>query len=308
MAKEKSANPMAAHHKSEKARTLKKQKAAVTAQRNERLAHRNPQRLQTQIDELLAQKDAQGGTLRPRDADLLAKLERDVKSIRKARDAAGHDGENAAPPRRRGDDARTGTGSNGTTLGKRRRDAADRGSDSEDTEPEARDIPMPRDTPPPVPAKWLRKKNQQNQPRGGAAAPAEAPRTTYTAAPQLRDLQAEATARFVPAAVVARQKAARAAAGRGHGTKLLEPEEVDRLERGARRDAERVGEEAEKEQAHVMMETEEGAEIDLAEEERRFREELGEAEVEGLLGEEVGVGGAGKGRGVTMEEVEDEDG
>ncbi|KAK7706449.1 hypothetical protein SLS57_009685 [Botryosphaeria dothidea] len=88
MAKDKSLNPVAAQHKADKQRALKKNKAAVAAQRNERLAKRNPERLQRQIDDLKGAEE-RGESLRPRDRELLNNLEKEVRAIRKAREAMG---------------------------------------------------------------------------------------------------------------------------------------------------------------------------------------------------------------------------
>ncbi|EOD52317.1 putative ww domain binding protein 11 protein [Neofusicoccum parvum UCRNP2] len=75
MAKDKSLNPVAAQHKADKQRALKKNKANVAAQRNERLAKRNPERLQRQIDELKGAEER--GDLRPRDRETLSNLEKE---------------------------------------------------------------------------------------------------------------------------------------------------------------------------------------------------------------------------------------
>ena len=57
--------------------------------------------------------------------------------------------------------------------------------------------------------------------------PASAPKTTYSSAPQIRDLRKEATDKFVPAAVKARQNQK----SKGISGTLPEPEEVDEKER-----------------------------------------------------------------------------
>jgi hypothetical protein len=136
-------------------------------------------------------------------------------------------------------------------LGKRRRDADDASSDDSDVPDDVKKIPMPRDTPPPIPkevldewyAKRRAKRNaergpagEQQQQRQGQgqdrpekrekpAAPAVEAKTVYEAKPILRDLQKEAVSAFVPAAV--RVKIEK---GKGRGG-LLEPEEMDQLEK-----------------------------------------------------------------------------
>jgi hypothetical protein len=88
-------------------------------------------------------------------------------------------------------------------------------------------------------------------------------RTVYEAKPEIRDLRQEATSKFIPAAVRMKQQSIR-----GQG-KLLEPEEMDRLEKAGYN----AGPEAQT------------GEHSLEEEEARFNKEL---------------------RSVQMEEVEDE--
>jgi hypothetical protein len=145
-------------------------------------------------------------------------------------------------------------------LGKRRRDDGDESSE-EDVPEDVKRIPMPRDTPPPIPKevldKWYQKRrermghhnNPNNGPRGTNAnmtplgandrtlgrgdgipeRPSFAPpkveaKTTYESAPVIRDLRKEATA-FVPAAVRAKLDKSKGVGG------LVEPEEMDRLEK-----------------------------------------------------------------------------
>ncbi|KKY22472.1 putative ww domain binding protein 11 [Diplodia seriata] len=239
MAKDKSLNPVAAQHKADKQRALKKNKANVAAQRNDRLAKRNPERLQRQIDDLKGAEE-RGEPLRPRDRETLNNLEKEVRAIRKAREALG----DHAP-----------------TFG----------SESSETDEDVRDIPMPHDTPPPIPP------------------PAAEAKTVYSAAPVHRDLRKEAS-RFVPAAVA--QKLA-AAKGQTPG-KLLEPEELDRLEKqgyGQRKaemaqegmqDAEQAAEAAVEEAEYRMMNAAAGAgeDVDIDEEAAKFEQELKQVEME----------------------------
>ena len=143
-----------------------------------------------------------------------------------------------------------------TGLGKRVRDDADGGDggESEETDEDVRRIPWPRDTPPPFPHHRPDRQNPRNaneQPLGrdrrtllgqheqeeaGASKPPDTslpprptaqPKTTYESKPQVRDLRAEATKAFVPGVV---RRKIEAGKGRGPGGRLLEEEEVGRLE------------------------------------------------------------------------------
>lgn len=249
MPKEKNYNPMQAQKRADKKAAQKKQQKAHQIQRNERLLKRNPHRIERQIADLKALQ-SQGG-LKPRDEQTLAGLEKELKGVLRAREEAGD-----AAPRfkafRDDDDGERGDG---------RREGRDRGTkrrrdDESDTDPEVRDIPMPRDTPPPMPR--LQRRD------GGPAEEKKLPpsQTTYSSAPVMRDLKQEVR-RFVPSAV--KQNLARSK-GRGG---LVEPEEMDRLERagygdakggeglteGVKEDVEHVTEEMEKEaEFRAMME------------------------------------------------------
>lgn len=133
-------------------------------------------------------------------------------------------------------------------LGKRRRDFDYAESSSGSDVPEdVKSIPMPRDTPPPIPKevldKWWAKRrakraaNANDMPLGRdrgiggeaheVSTPAPAPvipaKTVYEAKPIVRDLRKEAVA-FVP--TVVRTKLDK---GQGKGG-LIEPEEADQLE------------------------------------------------------------------------------
>ncbi|KAK8193144.1 WW domain binding protein 11-domain-containing protein [Phyllosticta capitalensis] len=303
MAKEKNYNPVQAQHKADKARALKKSKANVQAQRNERLAKRNPDRIQRQIDDLKGAEER--NQLRPKDRETLHNLEKELRSIKKAREALGDKAPQFHSDRRRdGGDG----GRGGGVLGKRRRggdfDKND-ASESSETDEDARDIPMPRDTPPPIPRK-PRKQDDTSVHSGPHALPAKpgAPagqpaevKTVYESAPVHRDLRKEATARFMPAAVARKVAAAK---GETPG-KLLEPEELERLEKSGYRaggqqpnhekekilqsskeDAEQAAEAAIEEAEYNMMNAE--AEIEsqasLGAEEERFERELKQVEME----------------------------
>ncbi|KAJ5207571.1 WW domain binding protein 11 [Penicillium cf. griseofulvum] len=92
-----------------------------------------------------------------------------------------------------------------------------RDSDSSDTDEDVRRIPMPRDTPPPIPRQHQRRRDgnvpsEQNAERTGPhplpSRPTAVPevKTVYEAKPQIRDLRQEATKKFVPAAVRMKQQ------------------------------------------------------------------------------------------------------
>ena len=77
---------MQAWHKKEKQKQIKKGKAEKQKQRTEKLARRNPDRIQKQIDELKAAGGGDGGMMSMADKKLLAELERDLAAVRKARE------------------------------------------------------------------------------------------------------------------------------------------------------------------------------------------------------------------------------
>lgn len=303
-------------------------KATVAAQRTERLARRNPDRLQRQIDDLKAVEES-GGKLASRDKKVLEELERDIGRVRKARETVGVPERDSRGPGRgdRGSGDGRGRGGRGATLGKRRRDGgyghesgSGSGSGSE-TDESVRRIPMPRDTPPPIPfpnrhrQNGRRPENANLEPlgegRGGGERephalpprPVVQAQTVYEAKPAVRDLRKEAVSRFVPT-VVARKLEAK----RGQG-RLLEPEELEALEREGYGGRERVGEngnvasmivEAAPRVGSSQGDGEGGGGGGAAgggweEEEDKFERELRE------------LGEATKSRGVEMEEAEDED-
>ncbi|KAI1433544.1 WW domain binding protein 11-domain-containing protein [Xylaria sp. CBS 124048] len=239
MAKERNFNPVQAQHKADKAKAIKKGKAEVAARRSEALAKRNPDRIRKSIDEL-KQITSSGGSLTTHQQAVLEGLERDLKAVIKARETLG----DKAPSF-----GRTGPRSDGRdsgVLGKRRRGAEDASSSDDDVPEDVKSIPMPRDTPPPIPKEvmdqWYAKRraaklqtNANDTPLGDRAgrpprqheptpAPMEA-KTVYEAQPQVRDLRKEAVSAFVPTAV--RMKLDKS---KGQGG-LIEPEEADRLEK-----------------------------------------------------------------------------
>ncbi|CAK1354935.1 unnamed protein product [Cercospora beticola] len=282
MPKEKSANPVAAQRKADKRKEIAKSKKSQLEQRNEKLARRNPSRVQKQIDELKELESR--GPLRPKDKETLVQLERDLRAITRARDALGDAAPQFASGERRGGgercDARQQQRERRQGLGKRRRGADEaHSSDGDETDPEVRAIPMPRDTPPPIPRQPF--KDPQLGPDGQrvphalpskpAVSPPAAPQLVYSSAPQLRDLKKEAT-KFVPAAVRQKQKQAK-----GQG-RLLEPEEIDELERAgyyaAQKAAEEAGREADAEQTTAAVNALAGDDVDLEQQLKQFEEEM----------------------------------
>ncbi|OAA45071.1 WW domain binding protein 11 [Metarhizium rileyi] len=233
MPKEKGYNPVQAQRKAEKAKAIKKGKAEAQDRRNERLARKNPDRIQKQIDDLKAIA-AGGGKLSRHEEQLLEGLEKEFKGIKKARDTLGDRAPSFSRGGRQGGDS--------GVLGKRRRNSAGSSTD-EDVPDEVRKIPMPRDTPPPISKEildqWYARRRARRNPNADAmredaarkeqAAKTEAPpievQTVYEAKPIMRDLRQEAVSAFVPAAVQRKLNK-----GRGQGG-LIEPEEADRLEK-----------------------------------------------------------------------------
>jgi len=321
-------NPVASHAKSLKSAAIKKNKAAVAAQRNERLAHRNPDRLQRQIDDLKSMQEAQGGELRPKDKQMLEQWERELKTIKKAREGK----DEPAARGKRGDDRRQ---DDRGSLGKRGRDdesAEQRGASrdwrthnrdqhnreqSPPTDEDVRRIPMPRDTPPPLPRRQFNNNQQDGGPPVRTLAPAQ---IKYSSAPQVRNLQKEATAKFVPAAVAAKLKALKGDVA--PGGRYLEPEEVDALEQAGYAKAQATAADPEPTESTTKATPVD----DLEEQEREFQRELAaetmkdaemvveEAEKEAefrMMAQESdmqqSVTAERQRRHVEMEEVEDED-
>lgn len=221
MAKEKNYNPVQEQKKADKAKAVRKQKANVQAQRNEKLARRNPTRIQRDIDQL---KDAeQSAALRPHERQRLTELEKDLAAVNKARTALGDKAPQFKPERRHHDESaerggRDARGRGGGVLGKRTRDGQRKGDDSSDSDADVAKIPMPRDTPPPIP----RQRHRKAQDKEEDAPELKKAQIVYEAAPQKRDFLKEAT-KFMPAAVAQKMKLAK-----GEG-RLLEPDEFDKL-------------------------------------------------------------------------------
>ncbi|KAI0113858.1 WW domain binding protein 11-domain-containing protein [Hypoxylon sp. NC0597] len=233
MPKERNFNPVQAQRKAEKAKAIKKGKAEAAARRNEKLAKRNPERIQKQIDDL-KKITSSGGKLTKHEESVLEGLERDLKAVNKAREALG----DKAPSFGRSGGFRGDSHGNNSVLGKRRRGGDDASSSDSDVPDDVKNIPMPRDTPPPIPKeildKWYAKRraarNANDTPLGGQekqpppSAPIEA-KTVYEAKPVVRDLRKEAVSAFMPTAVRMKMEKSKGQGG------LMEPEEADRLER-----------------------------------------------------------------------------
>ncbi len=240
--------------------------------------------------------EASQGKLNTRDKKLLEELEKDVQRVRKAREVLGDRAPSFAEGRRSDGKGRADVGN------KRKREwGADEGSS--ETDEDVRRIPMPRDTPPPIPFQPRPPKNNGNanleplgEGRGGGERsgasehqlpakpePKPQPRMVYESKPMVRDLRREAVSRFVPAAV-----AQKIAATKGQG-RLLEEEEVQRLEgEGYGAKATTAGE---AEASAIIVDATPAVdgsakEKVLAEQEKMFEKEL---------------------RSVQMEEVEDEE-
>lgn len=191
-----------------------------------------------------------GGKLSRHEEQVLEGLEKELKAVQKARDTLG----DAAPQFRQGGPPRDGRGNDRGVLGKRRRDFKDAEWSSESDIPDdVKSIPMPRDTPPPIPKevmdKWWAKRrakrdaNANNEPLGrdrgiggsGGGGDRETPesfppkpaaetKTVYEAKPMVRDLRKEAVS-FVPAVVRMKLDKTQGVGG------LMEPEEADKLEK-----------------------------------------------------------------------------
>lgn len=226
MPKEKNYNPVQEEKKAEKQKQIRKQKATLQTQRNEKLARRNPNRIQRDIDSL--KELDQSGSIRPHERQRLQELEKDLAAVNKARTALGDKAPVFKPERHydedrdRGDrgDRGGGRGRGRAVLGKRSRDGRRKEDDSSDTDADVRDIPMPRDTPPPIPRRH--QQSQSHDAEDNAPLEPKKPTIVYEAAPQVRDFLKEAT-KFMPASVAQKMKLAK-----GEG-RLLEPEEFDKL-------------------------------------------------------------------------------
>ncbi|KAF3937141.1 hypothetical protein ABW19_dt0207047 [Dactylella cylindrospora] len=220
MPKERSINPAAAHLKSEKAKALAKSQKQRLQQRQEKLARRNPDRIQRQIDDLKS-KEEKGLSLSVQEKKVLDELERDLKGVRKAREALGVPDEVKSRDREGGDRGRggfrgrgrgRGRGGFGGAAGRRN---LDDGEDSDaSTASSVLDIPLPSG-PPPIPQLQIGRKATEplpahltglpSKPGANTTIPNKPVVTTYSSAPVMRDLKKEAAV-FVPAAVRGQKK------------------------------------------------------------------------------------------------------
>jgi hypothetical protein len=290
MAKERSINPATAALKASKAKQIKKSKANLATQRNEKLARRNPHRLQKQIDDL--KKSEENGSIRPRDKQILEQLEKDLRAVQKAREALGDKAPKFNEHRERRDDSEAfgGPSEGRSVLGKRRRDG-ERPEESE-TDEDVKDIPMPNDTEnmPSIPRR-RNPRNANETPLGGGRGgfdqkpdlslpnkPVVKPSpVVLESAPVIRDLRKEAVSRFIPSSVAQNIKRLK-----GEGDRLLEPEEADRLEQSGYKDAARAAEEAVKEaQFNTMSGSQGRMNLDLDEEAARLETELHDVGMQG---------------------------
>jgi hypothetical protein len=290
MAKERAINPATAALKASKAKQIKKSKANLAAQRNEKLARRNPHRLQKQIDDLKAsEKD---GSIRPRDKQILEQLEKDLRAVQKAREALGDKAPKFNEYRERKDDLEgfDGRSEGRGVLGKRRRDGGR--PEESDTDEDVKDIPMPKDTEnmPPIPRR--RNPHNANETPLGGGRPGFDPKPDLSlpskplakpspvvleSAPVIRDLRKEAVSRFVPSSVAQNLKRLK-----GEGDRLLEPEEADRLEQSGYTDAARAALGTTKEAKYNnMTESERARSLKLDEEAVRLEKELLDIEMQG---------------------------
>ncbi|EAT76990.2 hypothetical protein SNOG_15615 [Parastagonospora nodorum SN15] len=294
MPKEKNYNPVQDHKKQEKQKQIKKQKANLQAQRNEKLARRNPNRIQRDIDNL---KEAdQAGGLRPHERQRLTELEKDLAAVNKAREALGDKAPQFKPERRHDDGGDRGgrgghRGGRGGVLGKRTRDGQRKEDDSSDTDADVRDIPMPRDTPPPIP----RQRNRQAQNEDEAAQPE--PKKAQIVKPQ-------SSCRL---RVANKMKLAK-----GEG-RLLEPEEFDKLKEEGYMDSKKPAVEPDEEMeaflrnhgTSTMVEAEQAAEAAVQEAEYEMMAAEASGGMQGIQSEAAVA--ENKLRHVEMEEVADED-
>jgi hypothetical protein len=295
--KDRSINPAQVQRKLEKQKAVKKGKADALARRNEKLARRNPDRIQRQINDIKA-VERSGQPLRPREKQMLEELERDLRAVQKAREALG----DQAPKFGNSLESRNGPQGNqrrgDSVLGKRRRDGQWKDSSSSDTDESVRKIPMPKDTPPPIPRQYPRRREHPGRSRDEGGEDGESgegerqtqhplplkpavlePKTVYEAAPVIRNLQQEAVSKFVPAAVQRKQEAVK-----GQG-KLVEPEEMDRLEKAGYLPS-NAGGGGGPERSTGAGDDADPDEPRLAEEEERFSRELKSVQIEDVEDDE----------------------
>lgn len=297
-------------------------------------------RLERQIAELKGLESETGKPLGARERKQLEDAERDLARVKKARETVG-----APATSEGGRGGRTGVGGRGWGggLGKRTREStrARESEESSDTDESVRQIPMPRDTPPPIPRPIQRHRNplpapasndkvsltnanleplghstrvlpQPHYPSNEATNKPE-PKTVYESKPVVRDLRKEAVEKFVPVAVQRKLDASR-----GEGGHLLEEEEISQLERGGYGFGGVIGRRRmkrgfEKEEGNVGMEGGGTADENKEGQDERNGRRWSEKEVRRLREEEerfereLAMEDEGKvDRAVTMEEVQDD--
>lgn len=224
-------NPVTAHRRAEKAKTIKKSREQVTERRTERLAGRNPKRIEQAIEDLKSR--LQGGRLTAGENERLARLEKELADVERAKrkrpdvkPQAGQRGQDDGWPR-----------------GEKRRRSDGEESDGGSTDPEVRRIPMPRDSPPLLPSvvkermkeerrlEW-EEEDQNRKHRGPCELPMKphsdlqsvVVKNSYSAEPILRNLKEEAIKAFVPN-VLRSVRAQLVSVDVQQGDEFLEPEE-----------------------------------------------------------------------------------
>lgn len=237
---------------------------------------------------------------------MLDELERDVKAVRKARDALG----DRAPQLGRGDGGTRGDrgdgggrgafrgGRGGAILGKRRRDEEEDESDGSEVDEEVKRIPMPKDTPPPVPKevldKWYQARRDRNRERYGNATESDTRQgTSANSMPLGANNRRGAHLEGLP------QRPASAETQRPPPVQAQTVYEAKPIVRDLRKEAVSAFVPA---AVRVKMEKLKGA-GGLVE-----PEEADRLEKEGYLRTKMDVGAETDSRTVTMEEVDDEDG
>ncbi|BFZ53092.1 hypothetical protein PYCC9005_000115 [Savitreella phatthalungensis] len=221
-----SVNPALAYHKKAKDNSIRKARAEKTRLRDEKLVHRRPTHVQRQIDDL--KKLAENSTLSKSDEKRLANLEQDLKRITQLQGSNGkQDRPNQQPQtrersrRKQKHSARLPADPTRSVFydpvynpygapppGEKQRwkdDPEDIDASVEDDSSDVEYIPFPPGTPPPAPAHATtisQSRAQSQRPANDTVkepvtAPVAPVRTSYAAAPALRDLRSEATT-FVP--------------------------------------------------------------------------------------------------------------
>ncbi|KAK7202613.1 hypothetical protein BZA70DRAFT_285566 [Myxozyma melibiosi] len=235
MAREKGGlNPAQAQHKKDKANAIKKAKAERAERMTEKLAQRNPERMEKQI-QALKDLDSQGRLQGP-DKKLLADLERQIVLVRQAKEklqggkgAVAQESERSGGARTAELDRHVNASGVFVLKGRERRsiywdpvfnptglppdgykyaewDQGEISDDESEVEDEiffrpdlgersAKGIPLPKG-----PALRYERGAKTSTESSSSSSSSTAPKTTYEAAPVVRDLKKESAA-FVPASV-----------------------------------------------------------------------------------------------------------